>query len=432
MVSKKIFLILIILIGLIYSQNSFGAISGGGGGDWVGPIPTIQIAYPVNDDSILSNTQTIIVTGTSTDAAYVSLSINGNNIIVCQEPPTGVCNGWSSQVTLSLGENTIRASARQQGTGEVITVSTSTIKIYYNACFARSSCLLTESPIFSLYQSGDSHVRNDVSGTQKVCCPRYFENDKTQSTYNFQFTGTYGTASCGTANVNDEIVKAFNTGTNPLDAHVIKKELDENNLEPPTGGVVYDTGLTGAAGGGGEGPPPAAKYDKYICLAFNSNAQGNIQCTTRASACNAGELNVISLEREQDSHVGAYSDYQNRVCCKVTSCPVGFIWDDIDKVCEPSFPVCFKRNIATNTVDTSYACDARWTSATPGTQASNEYWNDALTPTTTDCFADETTQAPIADNGRACCFETTFAGQEYGSYWTTSKPSIAIRKTTVL
>ena len=94
----------------------------------------------------------------------------------------------------------------------------------------------------------------------------------------------YGTASCGTANVNDEIVKAFKTGTNPLDAHVIKKELDENNLGPPTGGVVYDVELTGAAGGGGEGPPPAAKYDKYICLAFNNNTAGNIQCTTRLNS----------------------------------------------------------------------------------------------------------------------------------------------------
>jgi len=139
---------------------------------------------------------------------------------------------------------------------------------------------------------------------------------------------------------------------------------------------------------------------------------------------------VISLEREQDSHVGAYSDYQNRVCCKVTSCPVGFVWDDIDKVCEPSFPVCFKRTIATGAVEPGNPCMTRWTSASPGTQSSNEYWNDALT-TTNDCFANETTQSPPSENGRACCYQTAFAGQEYGQYWTAT-PSIAIRKTTVL
>jgi len=420
MVSKKIFLILIILIGLIYSQNSFGA----GGGGWVGPIPTIQIAYPVNDDSILSNTQTVTFTGTSTDAAQVVLKVNGNTIPVCQEPPTGNCNSWNWQVTLNVGENLIQAQAVQRGTGEVITISTNTIKVYYNACFVRNSCLATENPIFSTYQYGDTHVRNDVIGNYKVCCPRYFENDKPPSTYNFQFTGTYGTASCGTANVNDEIVKAFKTGTNPLDAHVIKKELDENNLGPPTGGVVYDIELTGAAGGGGEGPPPAAKYDKYICLAFNNDAAGNIQCTTRLNSCNAGELNVISLEREQDSHVGAYSDYQYKVCCKITSCPNDFVWDDALGTCRFLPSACFQRNVYTGVIDTSKDCDARWTSAT--NQVTNEYWNDVLT-SANDCFFENPGVSPTFDNSQACCYQTEFAGWEYGTYKASS-----IRKTDVL
>ena len=248
-------------------------------------------------------------------------------------------------------------------------------------CKISTSCsIFNEKAIFSLYQITDSNVRNDVLGEYKVCCP--FNGLKIK--------GTYG--SCGSTDRDDIIVKAYNTGKTPLDAHA---------------SIPSST---------------ASGYTQNICLSLDDGVNGSVQCRS-ASSCDTAnnEFGVVSLYQESDSHVGSISDYNNKVCCKVTVCPEGFIWDSVIKTCRSNFPACFVRTVSTNSVDQTEECKDRWMTATSQTGL---YWKDALTPLTNDCF--EQSSPGIADNARACCYEALYNDKEYGRY-----SNILINKTII-
>jgi hypothetical protein len=159
-----------------------------------------------------------------------------------------------------------------------------------------------------------------------------------------------------------------------------------------------------------------------MCLALRSGS-GLVSCrSTTSSTCNSDEFGVVSLSQTEDSHVGAFFDYGNKVCCKVVLCPTDFHWDGINQTCKPSFLTCYIRNNFNGQVDQNQLCKSRFTkpiqTALPGTSGSQTgpYWNDALSRYTDDCFAQSPSPVGQGDNARACCFAATYANTEYGSY----------------
>ena len=222
------------------------------------------------------------------------------------------------------------------------------------SCSIKTSCAVNEVALFSLYEQRDSHVKVDLSGRYKVCCP------------NNNLTGTTGAQCANPPGKEDSADLLFKAYSN-LDSHI------------------------SSAG---------SFWQENICLGINSTLSGNVQCTTKSS-CGANELGVVSLYQQEDSHVGAVNDYSNKVCCSVTVCPAGFTWDGVK--CTPAFFACFL--LESKKINPDYLCQSIWTE--PMSQ-SDPYWGDALTPNVQDCFE--------INNERACCFATSYLGDTYGQY----------------
>ncbi len=220
-------------------------------------------------------------------------------------------------------------------------------------CTIKQSCSVGENSLsLSFYQETDSHLKNiNSNGPYKLCCPNSYE------------VNVFG-SSCNSG----IFLKYYNSGTTPLDTHVSK--------------------------------PESTLYTSNICFKFNSGS-GNVQCSTKSS-CDSDELGVLSLAQSEDSHAGSFSSYNNKVCCKITKCPENFDWSETSSSCQPAFPVCFVRDIPTNTVEPDYSCQSRW--MTPLNQGGN-YWKDAL---------DEDDNCFKPNNGQACCFESVYDNKEYG------------------
>ncbi len=242
-------------------------------------------------------------------------------------------------------------------------------------------CASNEKAIFSLYQSADSHVKIGTTGPWLACCPAYLN-----------LSGSSGTGnSCGSNIINSQnalLFKSYQT----TDAHVSAP------------GQVIGSNPTN------------------ICLSFANDIDGNqlpgsISCSVK-STCIGNEVGVASLYQLSDSHVGPYTagNYANKICCSINQCPTNFIWGLNEETggyeCLPIFATCLlQTDSGTDSgIDLTYACKELW--RTPVSQT-GDYWNDALTPLTDDCFA--TSNSPD-DNGRACCFKASYLGNTYGSY----------------
>jgi len=252
--------------------------------------------------------------------------------------------------------------------------------VYYypiKTCTVRAySCSTGEVPVYSMYQSIDSHINKDVSRTFnfQLCCP-------ISNVYSLA-TPSSGNNVCGGLLEDDIVVKAFNNG---VDAHVNK--------------------------------PTSRLGDTNICLRLNAGVSGSITCNLITSGdCAVGEVRVASLAQQEDSHVGAYIDYSNKICCKVITCPSGFAWDGTK--CVPGFEICLLK-FSNGTVSSRELCKDEW--RTPVNQ-NDPYWRDALTPITQDCFAQSETGG---ENAVACCFDTTYLGNTYGRY----RPNVVIKRT---
>ncbi|MEK6932685.1 MAG: hypothetical protein AABW56_02725 [Nanoarchaeota archaeon] len=225
-------------------------------------------------------------------------------------------------------------------------------------CRVRPSCdSSTETAVFSLYQATDSHLRMDFGGNYKVCCPS-----------SLNIVGKFDR--CGITIQNEPIIlKTFSN----TDSHVSAPE--------------FATG----------------QFTKNVCLGFNANVgSGGLTCRTQTTNCAPSELGVISIYQGEDSHVGDYNTYSNKVCCTINTCPTGFIWDG--NACIPAFEVCLIQNSGGG-IQPGPDCQAIW--MTPVNQNDN-YWDDALTPSTRDCFT--------INNDAACCYATEFQGNTYGEY----------------
>jgi len=237
-----------------------------------------------------------------------------------------------------------------------------------DVCQVKPSCdPSTETAIFSLYEATDSHVRMDLLGNYKVCCPS-----------SLNIVGKYD--QCGTTIQNEPIIlKSFSN----TDSHVSAPE--------------FATG----------------QFTRNVCLGFNANAgSGGLTCRTQTSNCALNELGVISLSEQEDSHVGDYNAYTNKVCCTINTCPAGFAWNGTQ--CTPNFDICLIQN-PSGVIQPGPDCQALW--MTPANQ-NDDYWRDALSPTVEDCFT--------PNNVGACCYTTEYQGSTYGEY-----QQIIVRRSTL-
>ncbi len=346
--------------------------------------PMVGVTSPYNGQVIGSTT--VNVQGTSSNSNSVYLRTNQGP---WQTACTGPCKAWGSgNVQPHLGSNTLEAQSRDSSTMPIANSAITSLSVVFAPfCTIKTSCGLDEFPLFSMYQDTDSHVREDVNGAYKVCCPSFVNN-----------LTAYTSDTCGTgatANSQSKVIRMY--GTYPaLDAHAAI-------------------------------PSSVAPGYVSMCLGLQTGVTGNVVCTSRLNSCNLNEIGVVSLYQTEDSHVGGYENYTNKICCSLTICPTGFAWQ-LNLVsgvyeCTPIFYTCFQRTISTDTIDQTKACKARWNP--PANQSTNEYWNDALTPLTDDCFAQ--TSAGAGDNKQACCYENVFNDQEYGEY-----VDMAINRTTIV
>lgn len=229
------------------------------------------------------------------------------------------------------------------------------------ACSIKTSCAAEEAAIFSLYEQTDSHVRTDLSGRYKVCCP----NNKV-------LMGTEGSNCTNPPGKEDSADLLFKAYDNE-DSHV-----------------------------GDAGSP----WQENVCLSLTSEFSGEVQCTIKTTLCDANELGVVSLFQGGDSHVGSVNDYENKICCRVNYCPARFQWDPNLNRCEPTFSVCLLAKGKLREITPDSLCQSLWRE--PLSQE-GEYWKDALNPEVQDCFT--------IQNERACCFATEYLEDTYGQYF---------------
>ena len=233
------------------------------------------------------------------------------------------------------------------------------------SCSIKTACNADEAAVFSLYEQTDSHVRTDLSGRYKLCCP----NNKV-------LIGTKGSNCADPANPDsaDLLFKAYNTGRSVTeDAHV------SYSINPLPG------------------------YTENVCLSLTPEFSGNVQCTIKTSSCDANELGVVSLFQREDSHVGSINDYANKICCSVNFCPQDFYWRNGE--CIPRFASCLVAEGEFKKITSDSLCQSLWRQPMSQTEL---YWRDALSPEVQDCFE--------IDNELACCYATEYLGDTYGKY----------------
>ena len=68
--------------------------------------------------------------------------------------------------------------------------------------------------------------------------------------------------------------------------------------------------------------PSDTNYLTDIC--YNS-----LTCVSRTNSCNTGELGVLSLSNQTNAHIGAYNDYNTKICCSISSISTNSLyWSD--------------------------------------------------------------------------------------------------------
>ena len=70
-------------------------------------------------------------------------------------------------------------------------------------------------------------------------------------------------------------------------------------------------GLTTPTNGEAEAPE-RDYFQTDVCYA-------DLRCVSRTNTCETGELEILSLTSETDAHIGAYNDYNTKICCSFPS-----------------------------------------------------------------------------------------------------------------
>ena len=223
---------------------------------------------------------------------------------------------------------------------------------------------------------------------------------------NKSFLSNNLTASSGSCS--NPVIKAFNTGKIPLDAHAALP----NDTNP--------------------------NYNTNFCLNLASGVTGSVSCIPRVGACNSNEMSVVSLYQPEDSHVSAFNYWSNNVCCSVNICPSGFVWNAQTQTCSIGFQACLVQSTTTGKVDQTQACKTLWASPnssnkgvlapywidsvnqnfTNGRMPTNDFDADDINP---NCFQTlpsnpQDDEVGISYNAQACCYSTTGSGNNYGQY----------------
>ena len=140
---------------------------------------------------------------------------------------------------------------------------------------------------------------------------------------------------------------------------------------------------------------PSSAYSNQICLSLASSAQGFVQCSYRENSnCNSDEKCIVTLSGNEDAHVSDCSSngYNNKLCCKATVCPEKFVYRAAVGGCVAPFAEC------SNLDGFLTLGEARTCVNVPPYTA----------PKTDLCVIEEPT--PYR---QACCFSTTYNGNDY-------------------
>jgi len=153
-------------------------------------------------------------------------------------------------------------------------------------CVLKSSCG-TETCVLGLESTTNSHVGDCTYGNYKLCC-------------------------------NDPSYTLITTVRN-------------TNCLPTEGEVLYLYKQTDS-----HAEYPRTTYNYRVCL---NSTYANITCVKRMNSCSSGEVGLISLNQDTNSHVANFSDsnYNIKICCNYTFSPsvCGDGSIDTGETCDP-------------------------------------------------------------------------------------------------